>query len=129
MIRASYLFASAALLSACGQTVGPHPVGASVVPASISRKAIAAPLTGDRVIGKDARGLTSLFGTADLDVFEADARKLQFGTGSCIMDAYLYPPAKGREPVVTYFEARQLDGRDADKAQCVDALMKRKEAR
>ncbi|MFM9852288.1 MAG: hypothetical protein ACKVOJ_05715 [Sphingomonadaceae bacterium] len=114
-----------AMLSACSQAPVPRPVSASVVPAT-SRVPTIVPAGLDRVIGKDARGLVSLFGAADLDVIEADARKLQFGTGSCILDAYLYPPAKGREPVVTYIDARQPDGRDVDKASCITALAKRK---
>jgi hypothetical protein len=126
MIRIVGLLASVGALSACSQSVAPRPASAGVVPATMSRTAALTPAANDRVIGKDARGLVSLFGAADLDVFEADARKLQFGTSSCIMDAYLYPPAKGREPVVTYIEARQPDGKDADKASCIAALMKRK---
>jgi hypothetical protein len=128
MIRAGGLLIVVLTLSACAGTAPVRPVNASVVPAP-SRVAVAVPTGLDRVIGKDARGLVSLFGTADLDVLEADARKLQFGTGSCILDAYLYPPAKGREPVVTYIDARQPDGRDVDKASCITALTKRKEAR
>jgi hypothetical protein len=47
----------------------------------------------------------------------------------CILDAFLYPPAKGKEPIVTYVEARQNDGTTIDKASCVAALTRRKEAR
>jgi hypothetical protein len=92
----------------------------------------AAPLrpTGlERVMGQDARGLVTLFGPANQDVREDNARKLQFAGPICILDAYLYPPAKGREPVVTYLDARQPDGKDIDRASCVAALTRRKEAR
>jgi hypothetical protein len=115
---------TALLLSACATTT-PPPRG--------SVKAIKAvplsPVGLERVIGQDARGLVSLFGVADQDVPEASARKLQFGSGICILDAYLYPPSKGREPVVTYFDTRQPDGKAIDRASCVAALTRRKEAR
>ena len=115
-------------LTACGATTSTAPKSpSSVVPASIVRVPSVSGLTGlDRVIGKDARSLISLFGNADQDVFEADARKLQFGSGTCILDAYLYPPTRGKEPVVTYIDARAPDGKDVDRAACVTALLKRK---
>ena len=109
-------------LSACGETtasttkrpqvIGPPPIKIA---------------TGlDRVMGKDARSLVQLFGPATQDVREASARKLQFSGTSCILDAYLYPPAEGKEPVVTYLAARVPDGRDADKASCVTALSQKR---
>ncbi len=76
----------------------------------------------ERVLGANARTLTGLFGEAALDVQEAQARKLQFAGPICVLDAYLYPKA-GREPVVTYVDARQPDGRDIDRASCVAALI------
>jgi hypothetical protein len=109
----------AVILAGCGSTTSPAPRSASsVVPASIVRVPSAAGLTGlDRVIGKDARSLVSLFGNADQDVF---------GSGTCILDAYLYPPSRGKEPIVTYVDARAPDGKDVDRAACVAALSKRK---
>jgi len=62
-------------------------------------------------------------------VRELGSRRLQFSGPICILDAYLYPPAKGKEPLVTYVDARQPDGRDIDRASCVAALMRRPEAR
>jgi hypothetical protein len=111
-----------AVLAGCGATAKAPPIAISaVVPASIARS-----VSGlDRVMGKDARALVSLFGAADQDVQEPGARKLQFGSGTCTLDAYLYPPAQGREPVVTYVDARALDGKDVDKVACVSALAKR----
>ncbi len=116
------------MLAGCGAASSPAPQSASsVVPASIARVPSAAGLAGlDRVIGKDARSLVSLFGNADQDVFEADARKLQFGGGTCILDAYLYPPSPGKEPVVTYVDARAPEGKEVDRTVCVAALAKRK---
>lgn len=113
----------AGLLSACGPTARPQTVApAPQVP--IVRT------TGlERVLGHDARTLVSLFGAADQDIWEANARKLQFGSAICILDAYLYAPAKGKEPVVTYVDARQPDGKPIDRASCVAAMTRRKEAR
>ena len=75
----------------------------------------------ERVLGRDARTLISLFGEPELDVREEQARKLQFAGPICVLDAYLYPKGS-REPVVTYVDARQPDGRDIDRASCVSAL-------
>jgi len=83
----------------------------------------------DRVLGKDARALISLFGTPDQDIREEPARKLQYASGVCVLDAYLYPPAPGREPVVTHVDARLPTGEDIDRASCIAALSRRKEAR
>ena len=81
------------------------------------------------MIGRTARLLFEQFGKPDSDVQEGPARKLQFAGPICVLDAYLYPRAGGGEPVVTYLDARQPDGRDFDRASCVAALLKQKEAR
>ncbi|WP_136162009.1 hypothetical protein [Sphingomonas flavalba] len=79
----------------------------------------------ERVMGKPASALVALFGQPDLDVREASARKLQFASAICVLDAYLYPPAAQAEPVVRYIDARQPDGQDIDRASCVAALVRR----
>lgn len=79
----------------------------------------------ERVIGHNAAALTTLFGKPDLDIREESARKLQFASSICVLDAYLYPPKRGAEPVVTYVDARQPNGRDIDRASCVAALVRR----
>lgn len=76
----------------------------------------------ENVIGSTAPQLTRQFGTARLDVWEGDARKLQFSGTACVLDVYLYPGAPGREPQATYVDARRSDGRDVDRAACVKAL-------
>ena len=78
------------------------------------------------VIGANAGDLTRQFGQPRLDVWEGDARKLQFTGSACVLDIYLYPSAQGRDPQATYVEARRAsDGRDVDRAACVSALRKR----
>ena len=93
--------------------------------APVAPPALAPPLpkTGlERVLGETARTLTGLFGRPQLDVTEGPGRKLQFGGAVCVLDLYLYPRAQGGEPIVTYLDARQPDGRDIDRASCVAAL-------
>lgn len=93
--------------------------------------AVAAPYTRiglERVLGQDAAGLAQLFGTADADVREGAARKLQFAGPICVLDAYLYPKG-GAAPRVTYLDARQPDGSTIDRASCVAALTRREGGR
>lgn len=75
------------------------------------------------VVGVDAKALSRLFGPPRLDVVEGDARKLQFIGTACLLDVYLYPSSRSREPLATYVDARRAsDGRDVDKGACVAAL-------
>jgi hypothetical protein len=83
----------------------------------------------DRVMGQNAQALRGLFGDPDFDVHEGTARKLQFASSVCVLDAYLYPPAAGREPVVRYIDSRLPNGDDFDRASCIAALSRRGEAR
>lgn len=77
------------------------------------------------VIGAGVAQLTREFGTPRLDVWEGDARKLQFSGTPCVLDVYLYPSAQGREPQATYVEARRpSDGKDVDRAACIAGLRK-----
>lgn len=79
----------------------------------------------ESVLGRTARMLEAQFGKPALDVREGPARKLQFGGAACVLDAYLYPPKGGGEPIVTHIDARLRDGRDLDRASCVAALTRR----
>lgn len=82
------------------------------------------------VIGATARQLTQQFGTARLDVWEGDARKLQFTGTPCVLDVYLYPTERATEPLATYVDARRAsDGQDVDRAACVAALRQRSAGR
>ena len=77
------------------------------------------------IIGSNAAALVSQLGRYDLDLREGPARKLQFLGPACVLDAYLYPPRSGAEPVVTHVDARLPDGREMDRASCVAALSAR----
>ena len=129
------------LLAACGnQTSGAGKVqsAASKPPLSTARNPVRQPtrrpppaaqtlvLPGlEGVIGATSADLVRQFGSARLDVWEGDARKLQFSGTACVLDIYLYPAAQDREPQATYLDARRSDGRDVDRAACVSALRRR----
>lgn len=121
MIPRSFLALAAALpLAACG--------GGGVVPSPRPASAVLPPASPPRagsLAGADARALTQMFGAPRLDIRESTMRKLQFANGRCVLDAYLYPPAKGREPVVTHVDTRNPVGIAVDPNSCVAALQGR----
>ena len=80
----------------------------------------------ETVIGRTAAYLEAELGTPDLDIREGPARKLQFASPACVLDAYLYPPQGKGEPIVTWIDARLPDGRDANRVSCVAALAEAK---
>jgi len=75
-------------------------------------------------MGRTATQLTALLGEPAQDLRERTARRLQWTGPSCVLDAYLYPPASGGEAVSTYLDARLPDGADIDRASCVAALVR-----
>lgn len=79
----------------------------------------------DIVMGKTANQLNQLFGKPQQDVAEPPARKLQYGSGACILDAYLYPSENGGEAKVTHIDTRRSDGAEVDRVSCVNALRNR----
>ena len=127
----------APLLAACGtsgvKTASTRPAAAT--PRSQVRPPINRPPPSaliqvapglEGVIGASADQLSRQFGTPRLEVWEGDARKLQFSGGPCVLDVYLYPPAAGRDPQATYVDARRAsDGQEVDRAACIAALKKR----
>lgn len=75
------------------------------------------------VIGATDGELIRQFGQPRLDVWEGDARKLQYAGAACVLDIYLYPAAAGREPQATFVDARRAsDGQEVDRAACIAAL-------
>lgn len=107
------------------------PAGAQTTgqrPASNTHRGGSLPTASDGaepVIGRSARDLARLFGEARLDISEGPAHKLQFAGEACVLDAYLYPPRSGAEPVVTYVDARGPDGTPMERDDCVRALRRR----
>jgi hypothetical protein len=117
-LKAAFLFPLLAL-AACATPVPRVPQNVAPPPVSYSSIGL------ERVIGQTAPGLTQLFGQPDADVREGTARKLQFGSRICVLDAYLYPEKDGAEPRVTWLDAREPDGSAIDRASCVAALTRR----
>ena len=80
----------------------------------------------ESVIGADENALVRQFGPSRLDVWEGDARKLQFSGRACVLDVFLYPTTTSRTPLASYVDARRSsDGQDVDRAACVAALKAR----
>ena len=101
--------------------------GGSIVPPSPMRPSPAGPpasafMKSGPLRGMDVRHLVQHFGTPRLDIRESTMRKLQFANGRCVLDAYLYAPARGKEPVVTHVDARTPAGIDIDPGACASAL-------
>lgn len=113
------VFGSVLLLAGCGETT----VRPAYAPPPVARPISTTGL--ERVMGQNAAELTRTFGTADADVREGTARKLQFKGPICVLDTYLYPSKSGAEATVTYVDTRQPDGRPIDRASCVAALARR----
>jgi hypothetical protein len=84
-----------------------------------------APAGAEAIIGDSARDLTRQFGPPRLDLTEGAAHKLQFASDACVLDAYLYAPRAGGDPVVTHVDTRSPDGSDVDRAACIAALQRR----
>lgn len=112
------VLATATLLAGCATTEISR--SAPVGPVSVPYTSVGL----ERVLGQNAAGLTKLFGQPNADVREGATRKLQFESGICVLDAYLYPKGSA-EPTVTYIDAREPDGSAIDRASCVAALTRR----
>ena len=106
-----------ALLAGCASAGGEAPA------VEVGRPLSTVGLEG--VMGSTAQALAAQFGRPDLELREGPARKLQFLGSACVLDAYLYAPRSGAEPVVTHVDARLPDGREMDRASCVAALSAR----
>lgn len=121
MIRKLIILSALPALAACAST------GAVNTPALPT--ATASPLNKvqglEMVMGKTASQLKRLFGDPQADVLESPARKLQFASGACILDAYLYPEKAGSEGRVTHIDTRRSDGAEVDRVSCVNALRRR----
>lgn len=116
--------AAALLLALSACATAPRPVAGTSVPASRAVRAAPTP-TRDGVLGLGAAQLQAMFGTPVAQLTEGSARKLQFAGAACVLDAYLYPPARGGEPAVTHVDTRRPTGEDTDRAACVAALRTR----
>ncbi len=118
MIRKLIILSALPALAACASSGA---VNTPTLPA-----AAASPLNNvqglELVMGKTASQLKRLFGNPQADVAEPPARKLQFSSGACVLDAYLYPKQGGGEGRVTHIDTRRSDGAEVDRVSCVNAL-------
>ncbi|MFA5968610.1 MAG: hypothetical protein WC816_05135 [Sphingomonas sp.] len=121
-LRTAQALTAALGLAGCSGVIPPPAAAPTSAPPRIPVPYVSTGL--ERVIGKDANSLIALFGKPDADITEGTARKLQFQSQICVLDAYLYPKG-GRTPVVSYVDARQTDGSPIDRASCVAALTRR----
>ena len=111
---------AALALLAAGCTAAPPPRAASAVAPPAA--AVAQPIrAGDPVLGRTAEQLQSIFGAPAAQRVEGSARRLQFASAVCVLDAYLYPSERG-EASVTHVDTRRVTGEDIDRAACVAAL-------
>lgn len=116
---------SLAALAACVPTERPRSTPVRPAQPVVSTPVRTPPSGLESVMGRSAAALIALFGTPGLDVREGPGRKLQFLGPACVLDAYLYPPRRGGEAVVTHVDTRLPDGRDTGRAACVEALSRR----
>jgi hypothetical protein len=116
--RSLMALAIALPLAACGGAiVPPQPVYKAPPGPPASAFTKQGPL-----LGSDAKQLVRQFGEPRLDIRETAVRKLQFANGRCVLDAYLYSPSRGKEPVVTHVDARSPSGSDVDTTACATSL-------
>jgi hypothetical protein len=54
-----------------------------------------------------------------LQIREGNGTKLQFRNPDCVLDAYLYPPARGGQPLVEHIDTRAPSGADYPEASCI----------
>lgn len=124
------------LLAACGGATAtgmstPGPVTAGQLPATNLHRGGVLPAPsgvdtgGGQVMGRTAAQLTRDFGSPRLDVSEGPARKLQFASDRCVLDAYLYAPRADADPVVSHIDTRSPDGVDVARDACVATLPRR----
>lgn len=102
-------------LAGCGAGGGEGPATVSTAPPPMASQFGGQP---SALTGLDAKRLVALLGAARLDIRDRTVRKMQFSNGRCVIDAYLYAPAKGKEPQVSYVDSRLPTGEDAPLASC-----------
>ncbi len=128
-VRSFLLMTGAALLLAGCAGSGSAPRGAAAAPTSAGQRPATnlhrQPVETGVLIGRDRRALVASLGEPRLDMAEGPATKLQFSGSRCVLDAYLYPPRTGAEPVVTHVDTRDLNGADVDANACIAMLQRR----
>lgn len=79
--------------------------------------------TRGHLIGLTAEELVQRFGTPALQIREGNSWKLQFRSGLCVLDAYLYPNGSSQTPYrVTYVEARTPSLGAIGQTECISSF-------
>ena len=112
MKKTGALLAAMLALSGCGESTGTSVRSAGTKPVLPMAAAFGKAAPQGPLIGLDARHLIAQFGQPRLDIRDRTVHKMQFVAGRCILDAYLYAPARGKEPVSTYIDTRLPGGAD-----------------
>ncbi|MEE4317304.1 MAG: hypothetical protein V2I74_10010 [Erythrobacter sp.] len=124
--RITILAAIALTLAGCVGGSKPAPAAPPSRSGVVRVPQVMAPQGLEGVIGSPAGTLTRRFGNPRLDVLEGDARKLQFGGTTCVLDIYLYPLRPGTEAVAAHVEARLRQGGAAvDRGACIREVERR----
>jgi len=113
------VFLAPLALTAC---VSPAPVPPPRATVRAPASAISALNTGGNAIGHDSRWLRAEFGEPTATYIEGEGQRLQWSRPVCVLDAYLYPPATGGAPAVTYVDSRLPTGAEFDAMSCMAAL-------
>ena len=100
------------VLLAAGCATAPKPVVAPRAAPEPARE------RGD-LIGLDAGALGARFGQPRLQVREGVGTKLQYAGGSCLLDAYLYPPVGGGAARVVHVDTRNREGQPVGQPGCI----------
>jgi hypothetical protein len=107
------------LLAACArvptETATPAPPAAPPVPQQPRESGVLIGLTGPE--------LAARFGRPILQIKEGNSFKLQFRSGQCVLDAFLYPSTGGQYRV-THVETRTLAGVDTNQGPCISTLQR-----
>ena len=118
--------AVALALAGCVGGSKPPPAPAPVRTGVVRVPQVMAPQGLEGVIGQDAGTLTRRFGAPRIDLAEGDARKLQFGGATCVLDIYLYPLRPGDQAVAAHVEARlRQGGAEVDRGACIREVERR----
>ena len=102
------------LLAACAAPQDTRPVVAPPV-------AAVAVQTSGPLLGLSSAATLTRLGPPALQVREGPGLMLQFRAPSCVLDAYLYPDARGDE-AVTHVDARSPAGQPVDRDLCLAAI-------
>jgi hypothetical protein len=133
MYRIAAMCALSLLLAACGSATTSAgrsgPTSAGMRPATTDHRGGSLPSAAQQapgeIMGRDRNALITLFGQPRVDMQEGTATRMQFGSDRCVLDAYLYAPRNGAQPVVTHVDARTPTGADTDRSGCIAALRRR----